>query len=64
MDIPRAEKSPDRVDAWVYAFSVLNLNAYGGSDFEILVFDIPDNVGTGYSMASNGYADIWNNEDY
>jgi phage terminase large subunit-like protein len=31
--IPGAEKSPDRVDALVYALSMLNLNAYGGSDF-------------------------------
>jgi hypothetical protein len=62
--IPGAEKSPDRVDALVYALSALNLNAYSGSDFEIPVFDIPDNIGTGYSMASNGFEDIWDNEDY
>jgi len=68
--IPGAEKSPDRVDALVYALSMLNLNAYGGSDFEIPDFNTIEKYDPfgkndiGYSLASNGYADIWDNEEY
>jgi predicted phage terminase large subunit-like protein len=68
--IPGAEKSPDRVDALVYALSVLNLNAYSGSDFEIPVYDAVEKYDpfakndTGYSMASSGFEDIWDDEDY
>jgi hypothetical protein len=62
--IPGAEKSPDRVDALVYALSMLNLNAYVGSDFDIPVFDIPDYEETGYSVASNCFEDIWSDDNY
>jgi phage terminase large subunit-like protein len=62
--IPGAEKSPDRIDALVYALSILNLNAYTGSDFEIPAFNISDYEETGYSMASNGFEDIWSDDDY
>jgi phage terminase large subunit-like protein len=68
--VPGAEKSPDRVDALVYALSMLNLNAYAGSDFEIPHFDTVEKYDpfsrhdVGYSLASNEYADIWDNDDY
>lgn len=57
--IPRAEKSPDRINALVYALSILNLNACMDSDFEITHSEIPDYEETGYSVASNGFEDIW-----
>ena len=68
--IPGAEKSPDRIDALVYALSMLNLNAYGGRDFEFPDFNTSekfDPLGrndVGYSLASNGFEDIWDNEEY
>ncbi len=62
--IPGAEKSPDRIDALVYALSMLNLNAYAGGDFDIPVFDIPDYEGTGYSVALDDFEDIWPDDDY
>ena len=62
--IPGAEKSPDRVDALVHALLMLNLNAYAGSDFDISYFDIPDYEGTGYSVASNCFEDLWSDDDY
>jgi hypothetical protein len=33
--VPGAEKSPGRIDAFVYALSMLNLNVYCESDFDI-----------------------------
>ena len=68
--VPGAEKSPDRVDALCYALSMLNLNAYAGSDFEFPDFNTSekfDPLGrndVGYSLASNGFEDIWDNEGY
>jgi hypothetical protein len=56
--VPRAEKSPDRIDALVYSLSMLNLNAYAGSNFKVPHSDIPDHVGTGYPVASNCFEDI------
>lgn len=35
-----------------------------GNDFEIPVFDFPDNREVGYSVASNCFEDIWSNDDY
>ncbi|WP_292390071.1 hypothetical protein [Methanosarcina sp. UBA5] len=51
-EIPGAEKSPDKIGALVYALSMLNLNAYAGSDFNIPVFDAPSSQEIGYSIAS------------
>jgi phage terminase large subunit-like protein len=68
--VPGAEKSPDRVDALCYAISMLNLNAYGGSDFEFPEFNSIENYDPlgnhdfGYSSASNGFEDIWDDQDY
>jgi phage terminase large subunit-like protein len=67
--IPGAEKSPDRVDALCYALSMLNLNAYGGRDFDLPClytvekYDPFSRHDVGYSLAS-GFEDIWDNEDY
>jgi hypothetical protein len=68
--IPGAEKSPDRVDALCYALSILNLNAYAGRDFDLPHFDAIEEYDPfskndiGYSLASNGFEDIWGDEDY
>jgi hypothetical protein len=63
--VPGAEKSPDRIDALVYALKMLNLNAYVGSDFDIPVFDVPSSQEIGYSVASTeGFEDIGTEENY
>jgi phage terminase large subunit-like protein len=62
--IPGAEKSPDRVDALCYALSMLNLSSSAGNDFCIPHSVIPDGGEVGYSIASNGYDDIWSDAGY
>jgi phage terminase large subunit-like protein len=68
--IPGAEKSPDRIDALVYALSMLDLNAYVGSDFELPHFNTVEKYSPfskndiGYSLASSEFKDIWDNDDY
>ena len=62
--IPGAEKYPDRIDALVYALSMLNLNVPDGSDFDAPVFDAPKSPEVGFSIASSeGFEDIWS-DDY
>lgn len=62
--ITGVEKPLDRIDALVYALSMLNLNAYVGSYFNISIFDISDYEGAGYSVVSNGFEDIWSDDNY
>lgn len=51
------------MDALLYALSMLNVNVYAISDFEISVFDI-SLLGTGYSVALNDFEDIWPDDGY
>lgn len=62
---PRMDKSPDKIDSLVYALSMLNLNTYAGSDFEISMCVTPRSQEVGFSTASSErFEDIWQDDGY